>query len=115
MQQHFPAADLHRLNFTTSETERTVVQEEAGVLGRPRAPGWWEASLGAPWPGRARAHWGEQWRERGRGPARSLRLPARCWPRSFLWQRLAQAIFMLCEKASPSASWGNAAWRGKVN
>lgn len=100
MKLHFPAADLHRLNFTTSETERTARQEEAGVLRRPRASGWWEAALGAPCRG-------EEWRERGRGPARhrrSLRLPARCWPRSFLWQRLAQAIFMLCEKASPSAS-----------
>lgn len=65
------------------------------MLTRPRAPGWSEADLGAPCQGKG-------WCEQGQGPARSsqsLRLPARCWPRSFLWQCLTQAIFMLCEKS----------------
>lgn len=97
MQQHFPAADLHRLNFTTSETERTARQEEAGVLGRPRAPGWWEAGLGAACPGRARAHWGEQWRERGRGPARHSRSLHAAGPAASSGNALRR-LFLCCVK-----------------
>lgn len=88
MQQHFPAADLHRLNFTTPESERTARQELECSGG--------QGCLGGG-GGRAGSGAGTRW-----APPVSACL--RCWPRSFLWQRLAQAIFVLCEKASPSAS-----------
>lgn len=103
MQQHFPAADLHRLNFTTSQAELSARQWHREKLGCEGGQGRMGGGRTI-WESPARARSGVS----GAGDLRGTAGPSSCLrtagPAASSGNALRRLFLMLCEKASPPAS-----------